>query len=626
MDRYDTSPNDIDIDHSPPSTTTNLQPTKKPGRGRRRDDSLPYNRARDVQRAFRARRAAHLENLEHRVQELEEENAQLREALCLDPSERAPLGKGPTGRGKIITGRSGSARPAQAPRYDDEQSPIIASNMSATTGDSPAPPSPVASVVGHGSWNLSDPSRPKFSPTTHPDGAAFDMDYTTATADNSSYSPSSRDAYFASKSHGSPVLITLPNPRNASHSPPQFDSSRPTTSCGPSPTVPIQDVRPQIPVLQPTIDEMGVMGGNRSAAGSSDTCLFAFPAHQASIHPRTNIPQSYDRNDYLPTQVKHESEDAYVPSGMPGFGGDYYPSHTHRKSSTDPNWGVRNVSNGNSPTHTHPSSLYTPSALQTQTDTHLWGSSHPFHHRVHQTSQYPAQLHPTADPFAVDQVMMEPAETLTKHQTYDFENSNIALLGSDIQLNFKIARLTTPKLEKRVREEAGEHEPAWDAISPGEDRYGEFFSGDSYIVLHTYKKRPDADAVSYDLHFWLGEETTADEAVSGSHEPRVSSVPVVLQTLHRPRGGVATGFHHVGPPPINNTHRLYRIHADTDEKPLAGSSPKRMSAVVVREVNPSAPHVVEGEDVYVLDKGTEIWQLNTPGSVGREKFKARVWK
>ncbi|KIO34650.1 hypothetical protein M407DRAFT_48604, partial [Tulasnella calospora MUT 4182] len=67
-------------------------------RGRRRDDSLPYNRARDVQRAFRARRAAHLSNLEQRVQDLEEENAHLREALRLPPSDRPPIGTGPTGR------------------------------------------------------------------------------------------------------------------------------------------------------------------------------------------------------------------------------------------------------------------------------------------------------------------------------------------------------------------------------------------------------------------------------------------------------------------------------------------------------------------------------------------------
>jgi hypothetical protein len=92
-------------------------------RGRKRNDSLPPNRARDVQRAFRARRAAHLQvnlqfinyseilfiqrrltsfhqALEQRVAELEEENDCLRAALNLPPANRLPLGKGPTGKDK----------------------------------------------------------------------------------------------------------------------------------------------------------------------------------------------------------------------------------------------------------------------------------------------------------------------------------------------------------------------------------------------------------------------------------------------------------------------------------------------------------------------------------------------
>ncbi|GJE94506.1 hypothetical protein PsYK624_106760 [Phanerochaete sordida] len=69
-------------------------------RGRKRNDNLPPNRARDVQRAFRARRAAHLEALENRVTELEDENNMLRAALALPPANRPPLGKGPTGKDK----------------------------------------------------------------------------------------------------------------------------------------------------------------------------------------------------------------------------------------------------------------------------------------------------------------------------------------------------------------------------------------------------------------------------------------------------------------------------------------------------------------------------------------------
>ncbi|KAG6839636.1 hypothetical protein C0991_000628 [Blastosporella zonata] len=69
-------------------------------RGRKRNDNLPPNRARDVQRAFRARRTAHLVALEQSVSELEEENAKLRNMVGWPPDDRPSLGKGPTGRDK----------------------------------------------------------------------------------------------------------------------------------------------------------------------------------------------------------------------------------------------------------------------------------------------------------------------------------------------------------------------------------------------------------------------------------------------------------------------------------------------------------------------------------------------
>ncbi|KZV97448.1 hypothetical protein EXIGLDRAFT_366711 [Exidia glandulosa HHB12029] len=68
-------------------------------RGRKRNDTLPPNRARDVQRAFRARRAAHLQD---RVDILETENAQLREMLHMPPPDRPVLGRGPTGKDKPL--------------------------------------------------------------------------------------------------------------------------------------------------------------------------------------------------------------------------------------------------------------------------------------------------------------------------------------------------------------------------------------------------------------------------------------------------------------------------------------------------------------------------------------------
>ncbi|QRV75051.1 Serine carboxypeptidase S28 [Ceratobasidium sp. AG-Ba] len=120
-----------------PAQDANVPASK---RGRKRNDNLPPNRARDVQRAFRARRAAHLHELEHRVEVLETENYRLRQMLSLPPSDRQPLGRGPTGRdpGKLLpkVGADGFTPGGSPPdHYSDRSSP-----------------SPSASVSHHPSW------------------------------------------------------------------------------------------------------------------------------------------------------------------------------------------------------------------------------------------------------------------------------------------------------------------------------------------------------------------------------------------------------------------------------------------------------------------------------------------
>ncbi|KAJ7938990.1 hypothetical protein B0H13DRAFT_1584724, partial [Mycena leptocephala] len=68
--------------------------------GSKRNDNLPPNPADNKQHAFRARRAAHLEALQQRISELEEENGRLLQALNLPPANYSPMGRGPTGRDK----------------------------------------------------------------------------------------------------------------------------------------------------------------------------------------------------------------------------------------------------------------------------------------------------------------------------------------------------------------------------------------------------------------------------------------------------------------------------------------------------------------------------------------------
>jgi len=215
----------------------------------------------------------------------------------------------------------------------------------------------------------------------------------------------------------------------------------------------------------------------------------------------------------------------------------------------------------------------------------------------------------------------------------DFEDSNIALLGSD--------------LERRVREHAGDTEPEWQNAgkSPGiqvwrieqfrikpwpDDKKGTFYDGDSYIVLHTYAVKPDSEDLAYDLHFWLGQNTSTDEAGTSAYktvelDDHLHGAPIQYRelqgnesslflsyfpTFHCLSGGAATGFHHVTEPPEPNP-RLFAIKAHSGHSshsliyqlPLQASSLKFAS-------------------VFVLDKGSDVWQYSKKGSPGKTRFQA----
>ena len=94
---------------------------------------------------------------------------------------------------------------------------------------------------------------------------------------------------------------------------------------------------------------------------------------------------------------------------------------------------------------------------------------------------------------------------LTKAKVYDIEDSNIALLGSDVGpiIGFIDIELTVApcQLEKHVREHAGDSEPAWKTAGKTQgleiwriekfqvkpwpvERHGYFYDGDCYIVLN----------------------------------------------------------------------------------------------------------------------------------------------
>jgi gelsolin len=100
---------------------------------------------------------------------------------------------------------------------------------------------------------------------------------------------------------------------------------------------------------------------------------------------------------------------------------------------------------------------------------------------------------------------------MLKAKKLDITQTNIAHIGSD--------------LDKKVRQAAGAHEDAWKNVGKSEGieifrienfavkkwaRLGEFYDGDSYIVVKTRKNKDGS--FFWDIHFWLGKYTSQDEA------------------------------------------------------------------------------------------------------------------
>ncbi|XP_076468658.1 gelsolin-like protein 2 isoform X2 [Babylonia areolata] len=217
---------------------------------------------------------------------------------------------------------------------------------------------------------------------------------------------------------------------------------------------------------------------------------------------------------------------------------------------------------------------------------------------------------------------------LRKAKQYDWKDSNLALFGSD--------------LERQVKKEAAESEPAWRKVGkkvglqvwrivnfkvtewPVKD-YGKFYNGDSYIVLNTYKDG-DSDKFLYDVHFWIGKYSTQDEYGTAAYktvelDTYLDDVPVqhrevqnhesdlfrsYFKTITLLEGGTDSGFRTVEPEKY--TPRLLHFHGDRH-------------GVKVKEVPRNKSHV-DSTDVYILDAGLTIVQWNGQGSNKDERFKA----
>jgi len=217
---------------------------------------------------------------------------------------------------------------------------------------------------------------------------------------------------------------------------------------------------------------------------------------------------------------------------------------------------------------------------------------------------------------------------MLKPRKFDIEDSNIANLGSD--------------LEKKVKKAAAETEDAWKGagqkigiqiwriekfhvVAWPEEHYGKFYTGDSYIVLRTFKKDPISEKLSFDVHFWIGSKSTQDEYGTAAYktvelDDYLNGDPVqhreiqgyeselflsYFKKVEFLEGGVETGFKHVEAKEYGA--RLLHV--------------KGKKNVVVREV-PLKLESLNSGDVFILDHGLDVYQMNGKECGAMERAKA----
>ncbi|ORY67232.1 gelsolin [Pseudomassariella vexata] len=236
---------------------------------------------------------------------------------------------------------------------------------------------------------------------------------------------------------------------------------------------------------------------------------------------------------------------------------------------------------------------------------------------------------------------MAPHEGLVHMKEYDWRDSNVELIGSDIdhQVKYKSATTEPAWNDGQVGEAAGLY--IWrienfEVVPLPKEIYGQFRSGDSYIVLHSFKAgtKDGQEQLLHDIFFWLGSKTTQDEAGTAAYKTvELDEFLHGVATQHRelqhepsedfvalfPRisilsGGVRSGFTHVDVDEKPEEHvMLLRIF----KHPSAG----RADSIMVHEVEPTWQSLDDG-DVFVLEKGDKIWQWQGKNCSPMEKAKA----
>lgn len=225
------------------------------------------------------------------------------------------------------------------------------------------------------------------------------------------------------------------------------------------------------------------------------------------------------------------------------------------------------------------------------------------------------------------------------------EESNLAHIGSEEDRNLKKAAAETEANWEgagssegiqiwRVENLRDENGNAKFGINHWpEERYGEFYNGDSYIVLHTQKEDEDSEKLVYDIYFWIGSESSQDEYGVAAYkavelDDLLGDAPIqhrevqhfeseqfmkcFPESIKYLDGGIDSGFRNIeegaGSIDLNLSHRLYQV---------------RRAAKVTRCVQvPASSGSLSHSDAFVLDTGSVIYTWFGDNSTPFEKNKA----
>jgi len=218
---------------------------------------------------------------------------------------------------------------------------------------------------------------------------------------------------------------------------------------------------------------------------------------------------------------------------------------------------------------------------------------------------------------------------MQKSKKYDWKDSNVELIGT--------------KEDRMVKKASAETEPAWNKAKAGNQpelfiwriekfkvvewpkkQFGEFYEGDSYIVLNIYKRENE---LLYDVHFWIGKYSTQDEYGTAAYKTveldnLLDDKPVQHREVQHYesemfksyfpqlvylKGGCESGFRHVNT--REYSPRLLHFRGERRN-------------IVVSEVSATKRNL-RSDDVFIYDTGTHVFEWIGKGANKDEKFKAQ---